>query len=64
MEVKFIKPKLSRMSQLQTNSDKLPELKDKCFMGPTEFFLADSVYLELSETLRPNLKSLEESQEL
>lgn len=41
MEDKFIKPKLSRMSQLQTNSDKLPELKDKCFMDPTEFFLVD-----------------------
>ena len=41
MEDKFIKLKLSKLFQLQTNLGKLLELKNRCCMALIEFFQED-----------------------
>ena len=41
----------------------LQELKDKCYSVHIEFFQEGLVYQELLEISKPNMKSLEESQE-
>lgn len=64
MEDRFIKLRLSKMCQLQTNMVKLLVTKDRCFLDHIECFQGDLVCPEPLETLRQSLRSMEVSQEL